>query len=123
GLPDRRKRLHPAVEHLSANDALVLVLGLGVLVGRREETPQGRVVARFQQRLELGGQRAQQLLLGRPQPQSASGVAGPCDLPAHQAGQSCRIVAQSPCACRRETSYSAFSRVPLETTALPSLCT
>ena len=37
--------------------------------------------------------------------------------------QSRRMVAQRPCAWRRETSYSIFSRVPLETTALPSWCT
>ena len=37
--------------------------------------------------------------------------------------QSCCIVAQSPCACSRETSSSAFSRVPDETAALPSWCT
>src|SRR5829696_3167938 len=37
--------------------------------------------------------------------------------------QSCCIDAHRPCAWRRETSYSAFSRVPLETAALPSLCT
>jgi hypothetical protein len=40
--------------------------------------------------------------------------------PAHR---SCCIVAQSPCACRRATSFSQRSRVPLDTTALPSLCT
>ena len=37
--------------------------------------------------------------------------------------QSRRIVAQSPCAWRRATSCSAFSRGPPEMTAFPSLCT
>src|SRR5205823_13247023 len=112
-----------AVQQLVAHQLQVLAVGPLVLVGGREQALQARVARLgLQQRHELGAQLLQELALDvrehHRDPAARSRLDQPFFLP-----QSCLIVAQSPCACRRATSYSAFSRVPFETTALPSLCT
>ena len=85
--------------------------------------PEARVVGRLdEQPAKLAREAAQQGPLVAREPQADLALRGALDPPSLE-HQSCRIVAQSPCAWRRATSCSAFSRVPLETTALPSLCT
>ena len=105
---------------LGAHERAVLALDLLVLVRSRTEAPERRILGlRRKQLLELGGESAQKVALVRAEVDAKVTVHGALDR-CGRLGQSWRSVAQSPCAWRRATSCSAFSRVPLETTALPS---
>ena len=71
---------------------------------------------------QLGGQLRDDrtLWLGEVKPVPAVRLAHDArSLPEHALQASCCIVAHRPWACRRDTSNSAFSFVPLETIALP----
>ena len=117
------KRPVSPLRELVAHQLPVGRLVLLVLVSARKEPAQGRVARHdFQQRPQLVGQETQELALLLGQPQEVAAVARRLDAPLVP-HQSCCIVAQSPCPWRRATSCSAFSRDPVETTALPSLCT
>ena len=106
---------------------IITTSGGGMLVSNNKERIDkvrfwSRVVGRGEQLLaQLGHEVAHegplvraQLDLVAPRPSAPGPVA------VEQHGQSCCIVAQSPCSCSRNTSSSAFSRVPLDTTARPS---
>jgi len=91
------------------------------LVGEEygEEAGEGRVGRARRQRLpHLGRDRPQQLAFLVRQPHLEVPLARAPDAltPLHQ---SCCMVAHRPCSWRRKTSSSAFSRGPLDTTALP----
>jgi hypothetical protein len=103
---------------------VVLGVGLRVVgVGGREEPPERLFVGILVEKpLEDGGKRAKDGTLSRAQDEQE--VTGRSGLERSNAlPQSCRIVAQRPYEWSRETSCSAFSRVPDETTAFPSWCT
>ena len=100
----------------------VLVLLLGVVgVGGRVQAAHARVVgAEREQGAQLAEQLADQLALAVVELEHVAALAQ------HDAAagvrsrhQSCRMVAHRPCSWSRKTSSSAFSRVPLETTARP----
>ncbi len=104
------------------DEAGVLLVRRVVVRERRREEPVERGIALRESSPELAWQCGEHLALGGREPHAKPPVAASLDPPA-QHPQSCCMVAQRPLACRRETSSSAFSRVPDETTALPSLCT
>ena len=91
--------------HTEGKHQAIVQRGIGWLLG--------------EQLLELGGQPAQEIPLLGAQAHDEVASVGPLDR-CGRLPQSWRRVAQSPCACSRATSCSAFSRVPDETTALPS---
>src|SRR5215208_3600305 len=106
---DEAERLALPFDERPVDELAVLLLGVGVGV---------LVEARADARED--GLHEPALLRREPQADLARARALDLALLEHQ---SCCIDAHRPCAWRRETSYSAFSRVPLETAALPSLCT
>src|SRR5215218_4734379 len=92
-----------------------------VAVRGREQAAEGVVVGVLvEARADAREDGLQEPALLRREPQADLARARALDL-ALLEHQSCCIDAHRPCAWRRETSYSAFSRVPLETAALPSL--
>src|SRR4029079_15298146 len=70
--------------------------------------------------VDLPGEVAQRGDLHTLEPDGDTPAAAPIDT---RNALSCPIVAQRPCAWSRATSISAFSRVPCDTTDLPSWCT
>src|SRR6185436_19982949 len=108
---------------LGSHQGAELALDLLVLVGPRAEALERGILRLGRKQLfELGREAAQEAALLRAQPkEKVSGLRAldGCG----RLAQSWRRVAQRPCAWRRATSCSAFSRVPLETTAFPSWCT
>src|SRR5439155_7236617 len=114
----------PAGGQLVAHEPAVLGVALGVVgVGGRVQAGEGRVARVRRQRLaHLGRDRAQELALLVRQPHLEIPLPGTADAAAG-VHQSCCMVAQRPCSWRRKTSSSAFSRGPLDTTALPLWCT
>ena len=92
-----------------------------VAVARREEARDAGVVV-ADQLAELAAEAAHELPLARVEAQPVAAVGKRGDRRA-QPHQSCWSVAQRPWAWRRAASYSARSRVPVDTAAFPSLCT
>ena len=92
---------------------------------RGREQPVQRRLLGVERLAELAGERGEDVALFRRQADAKRPVALRVDSASDtgHSRQSCCIVAQRPCAWRRETSSSAFSCVPDDTTALPSLCT
>ena len=98
----------------------VLVLLLRVVgVGGRVQPADPRIGAVERQQLaQLAEQLPDQLTLAVVELELVAPVAKERRAAAEHR-QSCLMVAHSPCSCSRKTSSSAFSRVPLETTARP----
>ena len=107
------------------HELLELAVGLFVvLVGRRAKPAERRVAGVFCEQAEkLERKGAEELALGVGEAEAIVAFARALDGARDEHQSSWRIVAQRPCAWRRATSCSAFSRAPPETTALPSLCT
>ena len=118
---DRVDARQPSAAQLLLGQALVIVLKLRILRVRRRVQPantrvrgaEGEELPKFVE--QLPDQRALALV----EPQHVAALAREHAAARAAEHQSCRMVAHSPCSCRRKTSSSAFSRVPLETTARP----
>ena len=113
-----------AVEQARADEPPVLVFRLGIVRVRGWEEPLHTRVAGVEQRVCLRRQLAEKLTLLPWQLDREGPVGRALDATSlHLQHQSWRMVAQRPWAWSRATSCSAFSRVPDDTTALPSLWT
>ena len=115
------ERTQLAVEQAVAHELRVLGVPRVVVDVCERKQPVERRLLGVQRLPELIRERGEDVALLLRQVHAERAVAPRLDPAPH--GQSCCIVAQRPCAWRRETSSSDFSRVPDDTTAFPSLCT
>ena len=101
---------------------LLLLVGVGGLrVRRGKETPEDRLVGLVEQGAELRAQLAQHRPVVVAEIEKVATVPVSPDDSARQEGAqlSCSMVAHKPCSWRRNTSSSAFSLGPCDTTAFP----
>src|SRR5439155_17601892 len=89
-----------------------------LLVGGRRQAGERGVVA-TEERPQLPGEAPEEIALGGRKPKLEVSPAGSPHPRLERPHESCCMVAHRPWACSRYVSNSAFSRGPLETTALP----